>query len=115
MATRRTFLKLTAAASLAAPSIASAQAAGRVVVVGGGFGGATAARTLKALEPKLTVTLVEPNPVFTACPFSNNVLAALREAGCRLEDMSIAPPDLETAFLSFMNDARHEPTRDGAA
>ena len=49
MATRRTFLKLTAAASLAAPSIASAQANGRVVVVGGGFGGATAARTLKAL------------------------------------------------------------------
>jgi len=44
-----------------------------------------------------------------------SVLAALREAGCRLEDMSIAPPDLETAFLSFMNDARHEPTRDGAA
>jgi sulfide dehydrogenase [flavocytochrome c] flavoprotein subunit len=79
MATRRTFLKLTAAASLAAPSIASAQGSGRVVVVGGGFGGATAARTLKALEPKLTVTLVEPNPVFTACPFSNNVLAALRE------------------------------------
>ena len=79
MATRRTFLKLTAAASVAAPSIASAQASGRVVVVGGGFGGATAARTLKALEPKLTVTLVEPNPVFTACPFSNNVLAALRE------------------------------------
>jgi sulfide dehydrogenase [flavocytochrome c] flavoprotein subunit len=79
MATRRSFLKLTAAASLAAPSIASAQASGRVVVVGGGFGGATAARTLKALEPKLTVTLVEPNPVFTACPFSNNVLAALRE------------------------------------
>ena len=79
MATRRTFLKLTAAASLAAPSIASAQASGRVVVVGGGFGGATAARTLKTLEPKLTVTLVEPNPVFTACPFSNNVLAALRE------------------------------------
>jgi len=79
MATRRTFLKLTAAAGLAAPSIASAQASGRVVVVGGGFGGTTAARTLKALEPKLTVTLVEPTPVFTACPFSNNVLAALRE------------------------------------
>ena len=76
MATRRTFLKLAAAAGLAAPSIASAQGSGRVVVVGGGFGGATAARTLKALEPKLTVTLVEPNRVFTACPFSNSVLAA---------------------------------------
>jgi NADPH-dependent 2,4-dienoyl-CoA reductase/sulfur reductase-like enzyme len=79
MATRRTFLKLTAAAGLAAPSIASAQAAGRVVVVGGGFGGATAARTLKALEPKLNVTLVEPNATFTACPFSNGVLADLRD------------------------------------
>jgi NADPH-dependent 2,4-dienoyl-CoA reductase/sulfur reductase-like enzyme len=82
MATRRTFLKLGLAAGLAptlAPSIASAQSSGRVVVVGGGFGGATAARTLKALEPKLTVTLVEPNATYTACPFSNNVLADLRQ------------------------------------
>jgi sulfide dehydrogenase [flavocytochrome c] flavoprotein subunit len=83
MATRRRFLKLAAAAGLAAPSIASAQStgggSGRVVVVGGGFGGATAARTLKTLEPKLTVTLVEPNRIFTACPFSNGVLANLRE------------------------------------
>ena len=81
MATRRTFLKLGVAAGLApalAPSIASAQGAGRVVVVGGGFGGATAARTLKALEPRLAVTLVEPNATYTACPFSNNVLANLR-------------------------------------
>ena len=35
-----------------------------------------------------------------------SVLAALRESGCRLEDMSISPPDLETAFLTFMG---HEP------
>ena len=81
MATRRGFLKLAGAAGLAAPAVASAQGAGagRVVVVGGGFGGATAARTLKRLEPKLTVTLVEPNPVYTSCPFSNSVLAGLRE------------------------------------
>lgn len=81
MATRRSLLKLGLAAGLApalTPSIATAQGAGRVVVVGGGFGGATAARTLKALEPKLTVTLVEPNATYTACPFSNNVLADLR-------------------------------------
>lgn len=31
------------------------------------------------------------------------VLAALRESGCTLEDMSLMPPDLETAFLSFMD------------
>ncbi|MDP1750645.1 MAG: NAD(P)/FAD-dependent oxidoreductase [Reyranella sp.] len=79
MATRRTFLKLAGAAGLAAPSLASAQGAGRVVVVGGGFGGAIAARTLKQLDPKLSVTLVEPNPIYTACPFSNSVLANLRE------------------------------------
>jgi len=77
---RRTLLKTAAAASLAAPSIASAQAgAGRVVVIGGGFAGATAARTLQTLEPKLAVTLVEPNRVYTSCPFSNGVLAALWE------------------------------------
>ena len=34
-----------------------------------------------------------------------SVLAALRESGCTLEDMSISPPDLETAFLSFMGQA----------
>ena len=79
MATRRVFLKLAGAAGFAAPSLASAQGAGRVVVVGGGFGGATAARTLKQLDPKLAVTLVEPNPVYTSCPFSNSVLANLRE------------------------------------
>lgn len=37
-----------------------------------------------------------------------SVLAALRESGCRLEDMSIAPPDLETAFLKFMDNGAGE-------
>ena len=78
MSTRRTFLKLGVAASLA-PSVASAQGAGRVVVVGGGFAGATCARAIKKLDPKLTVTLVEPNATFIACPFSNGVIAGLRE------------------------------------
>jgi len=67
------------AASLALPSISRAQTAARVVVVGGGFGGAACARALKRLEPKLTVTLIEPNRTYTACPFSNEVIAGLRE------------------------------------
>ena len=78
MATRRAFLVMSAAA-LAAPHVASAQGAGRVVVIGGGFAGATCARTLKAIEPKLSVSLVERDPVFTACPFSNGVLGGLRD------------------------------------
>lgn len=67
------------AASLGLPSIARAQAAARVVVVGGGFGGASCARSLKRLDARLQVTLIEPNKNFTACPFSNEVIAGLRE------------------------------------
>jgi len=66
------------AASLALPSISRAQSAGRVAVIGGGFGGAACARELKRRDPRLKVTLVEPNKVFTACPFSNEVIAGLR-------------------------------------
>jgi sulfide dehydrogenase [flavocytochrome c] flavoprotein subunit len=56
-----------------------AQGTARIVVIGGGFGGASCARALQQLDPKLQVTLVEPNQVFTACPFSNEVIAGLRE------------------------------------
>lgn len=67
------------AASLALPSIVRAQAnAAHVVIVGGGFGGATAARYLKAQAPQVRVTLVEPAEVFYTCPFSNMYLAGLR-------------------------------------
>lgn len=68
-----------ALAATFAPAVVSAQGKAKVVVIGGGFGGATSARTLKALQPALDVTLVEPNPVYTSCPFSNSVLANLRE------------------------------------
>jgi sulfide dehydrogenase [flavocytochrome c] flavoprotein chain len=56
-----------------------AQSAARIVVIGGGFGGASCARALKQIDPKFEVTLVEPNRTFTACPFSNEVIAGLRE------------------------------------
>jgi sulfide dehydrogenase [flavocytochrome c] flavoprotein subunit len=77
---RRKFLGTGAAAAtaLAFPLPAFAQGSPRVVVVGGGFGGASCARALKQIDPKLQVTLVEPNRTFIACPFSNNVIAGLR-------------------------------------
>ena len=59
---------------------------GRVVVVGGGFGGATAAKYLKTLAPDLEVTLVEQNREYHTCPFSNLVLGGeLPLAGIRHE------------------------------
>jgi sulfide dehydrogenase [flavocytochrome c] flavoprotein subunit len=74
---RRQFLTASAAALLPMPAIA--QGAGpKVVVIGGGFAGASAARFIKTGNPQINVTLVEANPTFTACPFSNGVIAGLR-------------------------------------
>ena len=80
-ASRRTVLKgLTAAvAAPLFPRPSLAQGAPRVVVVGGGFGGATCSREVKRHLPNATVTLVEAQETFTACPFSNGVIAGLRE------------------------------------
>ena len=79
--TRRKFVRgmAAAAASLALPAPLFAQSVPRVVVIGGGFGGASCARELRRIDPKLQVTIIEPNKIFTACPFSNEVLAGLRD------------------------------------
>jgi len=75
---RRSFLKAaTGTAALAMPMISGARTAAQphVVVVGGGFGGATAAKYLRLLSKgKLRVTLVEPAAAFVSCPMSNLVL-----------------------------------------
>lgn len=51
---------------------------GRVVIVGGGFGGATCARYVKRFAPNMDVTLVERDQRYVTCPFSNTVLGGLR-------------------------------------
>jgi NADPH-dependent 2,4-dienoyl-CoA reductase/sulfur reductase-like enzyme len=80
---RRRFLQLSlgAAASVALrpARVAAQSAASRVVLVGGGFAGASCARALRQADPKLAVTLVEASATFTACPFSNAVIGGLRE------------------------------------
>jgi NADPH-dependent 2,4-dienoyl-CoA reductase/sulfur reductase-like enzyme len=77
---RREFVSAAAAASALLPMPAIAQgAAGRVVVVGGGFAGASAARALRKLDPRISVTLVEASETFIACPFSNLVIVGMRE------------------------------------
>src|SRR2546430_6513914 len=68
-----------AALATALPCPSRAQAAPRVAVIGGGFGGASCARALKRLDSKLEVTLIEANRSFVSCPFSNEVIAGLRE------------------------------------
>src|SRR5579862_7504344 len=55
-----------------------AQAVLRVVIVGGGFAGASCARALRAADARLSVTLVEARRVYTAPPLSNGVFGGLR-------------------------------------
>nr|WP_197501427.1 NAD(P)/FAD-dependent oxidoreductase [Hyphomonas sp. Mor2] len=65
-------------ASLALPVPAFARATAKIVIIGGGFGGASAARMLATLLPSSSITLVEANARYTACPFSNLVLGTDR-------------------------------------
>ncbi len=72
---RRDFLKLTGAtAALAAAGCAATAPKARVVVLGGGFGGATAAKYIRMWDPAIEVVMVERANIFTSCPISNLVL-----------------------------------------
>lgn len=75
---RRDFLKLLTAGTAfgALPGIAMAgEVQGRVVIIGGGFAGATAAKYLRLWGGRrLEIVLVEKSPVFISCPLSNLVL-----------------------------------------
>jgi len=77
--TRRQFLKTAGATGAGTALVLSGCAGmggsgGKVVVIGGGFGGATAARYVKMWSPNTDVTLIEPSRSYVTCPFSNYVL-----------------------------------------
>ena len=78
---RRTFLgtSVAAASVLAAPMVKS-QGTPRVVVVGGGAGGATAARYIaKDSKGAINVTLIEPTRTYYTCFFSNLYLGGFKD------------------------------------
>jgi sulfide dehydrogenase [flavocytochrome c] flavoprotein chain len=80
---RRRFIQMAGLGGLAAgfPYAATwgSQTKARVVVVGGGTGGAIAARYVKALDPAIDVTIIEAHPQHTTCYMSNWVLAEMRD------------------------------------
>jgi len=81
--TRRNFLKLSgaaaAASSLSLGSVpAFAKGMKKVVVIGGGTGGATAAKYLRVMDKDIEVTLIEPNKHYYTCYMSNEVLSGER-------------------------------------
>ncbi|MFO7582521.1 FCSD flavin-binding domain-containing protein [Guyparkeria sp.] len=88
---RRGFLKLSAAmASAGAMGAATGCQQGngngggtasgkRVVVIGGGFGGATAAKYVKMFDDTIDVTMIDGKASHTTCPFSNLVIGGLKD------------------------------------
>jgi len=80
---RRQFLKAGAAGAALAGMAGCAATGGsaakaRVAVVGGGYGGATAAKYIRMLDDGIEVVLIEPNEAFVSCPISNMVLGGFR-------------------------------------
>jgi sulfite dehydrogenase len=71
---------------------------GRVVVVGGGYGGATAARYLKLWGGNVEVTLVERNATFVSCPISNLVVGGFRQ----IADVTRSYDSLRAAGVKFV-------------
>jgi sulfide dehydrogenase [flavocytochrome c] flavoprotein subunit len=80
---RRSFLQSSAALSLlglGACATTSIPTKAKVVVVGGGYGGATAAKYVRLLSDyKIDVVLIEPNEAFISCPISNLVLGGSKQ------------------------------------
>ncbi len=87
---RRDFIKLTggagaltmancATSGTLSSAGSSSSGPSHVVVIGGGYGGATAAKYLKKFDPGLKVTLIEYNKTYTSCPASNWVIGGLRD------------------------------------
>ena len=96
---RRDFLKLGAAAgSMAALHGCAAggnKASGHVVVVGGGYGGATLAKYLRMWSAGgVQVTLIERNPAFVSCPMSNLVIGGFKA----LEDITVSYDNLKSKW-----------------
>jgi sulfide dehydrogenase [flavocytochrome c] flavoprotein subunit len=93
--TRRDFLKaggaIAATGTIAACGGIAAKSGSRVIVVGGGYGGATCARYIRMWSNNaIDVTLIERNEKFISCPLSNLVLGGSRE----LNDLTLGYDNL---------------------
>lgn len=100
---RRTFLTIAggtvAAGVIGAPYVARAAGA-KVVVVGGGPAGATAAKYLRRADPSLDVTLIEVNKEYTTCFMSNEVLSGHRT----LESLKVGYDGLKKHGIKVVHD-----------
>jgi len=97
---RRTFLKLSGAAAALSAAGCSTGGKARVVVVGGGFGGATAAKYIRMWDPSIEVVMVEREAAFVSCPISNLVLGGYS----RMQDISTGYDGLRKHGVQVVQD-----------
>ena len=83
---RRHVLAAMAASALLPGRTLAAEPNSRLVVVGGGFAGATLARSVKRLSPEITVVLIEARERYVSCPMSNLVIAGRRSLAAQTFD-----------------------------
>jgi sulfide dehydrogenase [flavocytochrome c] flavoprotein subunit len=101
---RRDFVKAAGAATAVGlagvPHIALGNAK-KVVVIGGGTAGGTAAKYLKRLDSSIDVTIVEPNEHYYTCYFSNEVIGGERE----LDSIKVGYDGLKAHGVNFVKDS----------
>lgn len=101
IARRREFLQamaLGACATRRAWSMSPARP--RVIIAGGGFGGASCALHLRRLNPAIEVVLIDPDERYVTCPMSNEVIVGRRT----LRSITIARDGLRRAGVSVVRD-----------
>ncbi|KAF3982896.1 MAG: NAD(P)/FAD-dependent oxidoreductase [Methylococcales symbiont of Hymedesmia sp. n. MRB-2018] len=108
MISRRSFCKTSLASSAGLlinackPINIITRSSPHVVIIGGGFGGATAAKYLRKLDANIKITLIEPSKHYLSCPGSNWVFAGIQT----IEALTIAYATLSKKYeITFVNDS----------
>jgi sulfide dehydrogenase [flavocytochrome c] flavoprotein subunit len=102
---RRNFIQITGGAAAVSTMgfsniLLAGKSAGHVVIIGGGVGGATAARYIKRADPAVEVTIIEPNANYYTCFMSNEVISGERS----LDSIKFGYKNLESMGVKVVQD-----------